>query len=293
MQAALKDISSNGHASPSFAICQRVLHMCHEIIFGDPPTPTTTSPYVTLNLPMQSRFARRKVRHNFEPALAGIGIVLAGVPGMPRLTEIMGQVAIEQGRMEENTHEYRSVEAQDDEIAHGLSPSQNRQINVVDEDLDEDDSPDIDGTHSPVVALQIDAAPKPGTLSRRQTVGAAQTVPALPLHLRNIRRSRASEDPLGQQDTEHSAIPYLSSPSISSARPAPRSATINRADVLLETYDASSQVQLLRSHYCRSEVTIISNESIKLSTHFMNRCNFYLVWKTSVIDYWLSLDQPE
>jgi hypothetical protein len=91
-------------------------------------------------------------------------------------------------------------------------------------------------------------------LTRRRTVAAAQTVPALHLHLRTIQRSQASEDPLGQLDTDRVAIPYLSSPSISSARAAPPSASVNLADALLETYDKESQLQLLRSHYCRSEV---------------------------------------
>ncbi|RDB21050.1 Phosphatidylinositol 4-kinase PIK1alpha [Hypsizygus marmoreus] len=264
MQAALKDISSHGHISPSFAICQRVLHMCHEIIFGDPPLPTT-SPYVTLNLPTPSRFARRKVKHNAEPAMVGIGLVLAGAPGMPRLTQIMGEVAIEQGRAEESLNQFRSVESQEDDIARGLSPSQNHQVIVAEpeEEQDDDSSPDIDESQPTIQAPHIEAAPRPGSLARRRTVGAAQTVPALPLHLRSIRRSRASEDPLGQLDTDPIAVPYLSSPSIYSARPAPRSATINRADALLETYDTQSQTQLLRSHYCRSEVQfILSLENI-------------------------------
>ncbi|KAF8077933.1 kinase-like domain-containing protein [Lyophyllum atratum] len=252
MQAALKDLSSSGHGSQSFAICQRVLHMCHEIIFGDPPAPTP-SPYVSLNLPSRSRFARRKVKHHLEPTLVGIGSILAGAPGMPRLTGIMGEVAIEQGRMEENIHTFRSVESQDDDIALGLSPSQVYREN--------DDSPDTDDTHVPHVP-HIDDPPKPGTSGRRRTVGAAQTVPALPLHLRNIRRSRASEDPLGQLDAGIN-VPYLSSPSITSARPTPRSAAVNPADTLLGTYDTQSQVQLLRGHYCRSEVQfLLSLENI-------------------------------
>ncbi|GLB34940.1 putative PI3 PI4-kinase family protein [Lyophyllum shimeji] len=260
MQAALKDLSSAGHESQSFAICQRVLHMCHEIIFGDPPPPTP-SPYIALSSPFQSRFARRKVKPNLEPALVGMGLVLAGAPGMPQVTAIMGEVAIEQGRMEERTHEYRSVEAQDDDIALGLGSSQVYAQNGMDDD-EADDSPDTDDTHtSPVI--HIDDPPKPGTLARRRTVGAAQTVPALPLHLRTVRRSRASEDPLGQLDGDRVDFPYLSSPSITSAQPTPRSAATNRADALLEKYDTQSQAQLLRGHYCRSEVQfLLSLENI-------------------------------
>ncbi|KAG6909700.1 hypothetical protein DXG01_015901 [Tephrocybe rancida] len=262
MQAALQDVSIRGHHTQSFAICQRVLHMCHEIIFGDLPAPTP-SPYGGLTLPLQSRFARRKVKHNTEPAVAGIGLVLAGAPGMPRLTEIMGEVAVEQGRAEENTHDFKSVESQEDDIALGLGPSQTyHRRAAVNEDGDDDDGPESDDTHVSQT-VKLDDAPTPGAFSRRRTVGPAQTVPALPFHLRNIRRSRASEDPLGQYDGDSVTVPYLSTPSISSSRPIPRSATMNRADALLEAYNPESQSQLLRSHYCRSEVQfLLSLENI-------------------------------
>ncbi|KAG6866927.1 hypothetical protein C0991_003843 [Blastosporella zonata] len=256
MQAALQDVSVSGHHTQSFAICQRVLHMCHEIIFGDLPAPTP-SPYGGLTLPSQSRFARRKVKYNIEPAIAGIGLVLAGAPGMPRLTEIMGQVTVEQGRAEENTHDFKSVESQEEDIALGLSPSQTyRRQTTVDEDGDEDDSPESDDTHT-TPPLKLEDAPTPAAFARRRMVGPAQTVPALPLHLRSIRRTRASEDPLGQHDRDPVVVPYLSTPSISSSRPTPCSATMNRVDSLLEAYDPESQSQLLRSHYCRSEVQFL------------------------------------
>ncbi|KAG5634643.1 hypothetical protein H0H81_001281 [Sphagnurus paluster] len=245
MQAALKDISSSGHDSQSFAICQRVLHVCHEIIFSDPPAPTP-APYVSINLPPRSKLARRKVKHHLEPALVGIGLMWAGSPGMPQLTEIIGQVAIEQGRIEDNTHEFRSVESRDEDIALGLSPTQVYHRNNMDDDQDDEDSPDSDDAHGTPIISDV---PVPGARSRRRTVGAAQTVPALPLHLRTMRRSRASEDPLGQLDADQVTIPYSSSPSISSARSTPSSATINRAGALLEIYDKVSQTQLLRGLY--------------------------------------------
>jgi phosphatidylinositol 4-kinase len=184
---------------------------------------------------------------------------------MPLLTETVGHVPIEQGRAEEGMN-IRSVETPDNETAADRRSTQAFQVNVDDDDEDVDDNPDTDEMapasvpHDPVNII------RPGVLTRRQTVGAAQTVPVLPLHLRTIRRSRASEDPLGQLDTDHVAIPYLSSPSISSARPAPRSAAVNLADALLETYDDESQLQLLRSHYCRSEVCLSFREFYHLIT---------------------------
>jgi hypothetical protein len=255
MQAALKDISSHGHNTPSFAVCQRVLHACHEIIFGDPAP--HASPYGQLSLPSKSRFSRRKVKQNLEPAIIGIGMVLAGTPAIPQLTQIMGQVALEQGRIEESSNAFRGFSTEEENIASG---SQNHQ-NFSEEDQEEDDSPDSDDTHTPAVAVRI---PNASTMTlpnlpTRRTVKAAQTVPALPLHLGSIRRSRSSQDPFGQLDSDVS-IPYSSSPSIYSARPSIPSATMSRGDALLGTYDPQTQAQLLRGHYCRSEVCTSFNQ---------------------------------
>ncbi|KAJ3779291.1 kinase-like protein [Lentinula raphanica] len=257
MQAALKDLSSSPHDSSSFAVCQRVLHRCHEIIFGD--LPPQIAPYSTINLPFRSLFPRKKIKSHVEPAFIGIGMILAGVPAMPRLTEAMGEVAIEQGRAEDrNTADLRkSIESDDEDTTIPMS-----QINsAVDDDETEPESNENPNPPSP-----DSASSEPAILTRRRAMGPAQTMPALPLHLRGLQRSRRSEDPLGQLDAEHkeTVTPYQSSPSISSsARPPLRTASYSHADTLLQTYDIPSQVHLLKGHYCRSEVQfILSLESI-------------------------------
>lgn len=250
MQAALKDLSLSHHDSQPFLTCQRVLHNCHEIIFGDLP-PQTASPYVTLNLPFRSRYARRKIRHNAEPVIVGIGVLLAGVPVMPQLTTIMGEVAIEQGRVDDESKEFRSVESQDDQLATGQRSDSSSQSEDAQDEQDDEKTSD-DGSPSVVLVSQGQATWRP--MKRRSTIGAAQTVPALPLHLQNIRRSRASEDPLGQLDSEQAPTPFQSSPSITSSRPPPPPNLANLSESLLGQYDAPSQSELLRGHYCRSEV---------------------------------------
>ncbi|KAJ3744697.1 kinase-like protein, partial [Lentinula detonsa] len=255
MQAALKDLSSSPHDSSSFVICQRVLHKCHEIIFGDLPPPTT--PYSTINIPFRSLFPRKKVKSHAEPAFIGIGVVLAGVPAMPRLTEIMGEVAIEQGREEDKaTAELRrSIESDDEDTTLAFGQIKNLADDETEPESNEDNSPPSSDS----------ASSEPAILTRRRAMGPAQTVPALPLHLRGLRRSRRSEDPLGQLDAEHkeTVTPYQSSPSISSARPPLRTASYSHADALLQNYDIPSQIHLLKGHYCRSEVQfILSLENI-------------------------------
>ncbi|KAL0581710.1 Phosphatidylinositol 4-kinase pik1alpha (PI4-kinase)(PtdIns-4-kinase) [Marasmius crinis-equi] len=244
MQAALQDFIHP--ESKSFSICQRVLHKCHDIIFSD--LPPVSSPYATLSLPFRSRFARKKIKHHTEPAIVGIGMVLAGTPALPKLTEIMGEVAIEQGRIEEEGAEMRSIQTKGDDLATGST--------VIMQEGQDDDETDADADDSEPVRNDI-LPPNPADQSRRTTVGPAQTVPALPLHLQNIRRSRNSEDPLGQLDAEPVASPYQSSPSISSRPLASRTSSHNYADTLLQTYDIQSQIHLLKSHYCRSEVRFI------------------------------------
>jgi phosphatidylinositol 4-kinase len=259
MQAALRDLSSSPNRSQSFIICQRVLHKCHEIIFADLPPPAPT-PYSALSLSFQSRFSRKKVKPYFEPAVIGIAMILAGTPGMPQLTEIMGEVAVEQGRVEEDGAQFKSVESLDEEAAsYGSPTSSNLSLDEDEDDLDQFDENRTRRNFtrsSPALVFSNETSSththSPG---RRRTVEAAQTTPALPLHLRHIRRSTQSDDPLGQLDAESiTTNPYQSTPSILSARLPQRTTSISMADALLANYDMPSQVHLLRSQYCRSEV---------------------------------------
>lgn len=246
MQATLSDLSTN-RSSQSFVICQRVLHKCHEIVFGDQLLPST-SPYSGFNLPAYTR--RRKVNHHAEPIFVGLGVLLAGTPAMPRLAEIVGQVAIEQGRIDEEGEPLRGFQSNTDDLPYSPSPAPSQNDDVFDNDASSSIEEEISPPPLPKVVEPIETK----TLGRRRTLG-AQTLPALPLHLQTIRKPRLSEsDPLGQSDAESAVMPYQSSPSIASARTPLRTAAANRADVLLSNYDQQSQMHLLRGHYYLSEV---------------------------------------
>ena len=129
MSAALRDLIATRATNPQpFMICQRVLHRCHEIIFGDAPDPSQspykslpTTPYASTVVVARSasrktpgarmgeaarraatglrdRCRQQKVNAHIPATLVGMGVVLAGAPGMPDLVEMTGQVAITQGR---------------------------------------------------------------------------------------------------------------------------------------------------------------------------------------------------
>ncbi|KAG6376167.1 kinase-like protein [Boletus reticuloceps] len=261
MQASLQDFSATP-TSQSFLVCQRTLHRCHEIIFAELP-PAPSGPYSGLTLSYRSPFARRKVKPCAEPALVGIGLVLAGVPALPALTEVMGEVALRQGRTDDDGANIRSVEEGDD-LAHAIP---------VDTDSGEDDDnpsdvkPENEHTEESGEPTANDSEKRTTTRSiplRRRTIVAAQTSPAL-IHLRNVHRSRLSEDPLDQQDPPPGRVvsPYQSSPSISSSPSPLKQNTLATADALLQRYDIQSQSHLLRSQYCRSELQfILTLESI-------------------------------
>ncbi|GMK54237.1 hypothetical protein CspeluHIS016_0108230 [Cutaneotrichosporon spelunceum] len=111
MQSALRDLTPTRTTNPRpFLICQRVLHSCHEILFGDPPP--TRSPYRSLptssdayrSLPTSSDADAPpetsppvRVNAHAAAALVGMGVMLAGV-GMPGLTALAGEWAVTQGR---------------------------------------------------------------------------------------------------------------------------------------------------------------------------------------------------
>ncbi|KIK47072.1 hypothetical protein CY34DRAFT_799766 [Suillus luteus UH-Slu-Lm8-n1] len=263
MQASLQDLSSSP-SSPSFQVCQRTLQRCHEIIFGDLPTPVS-SPYSGLDMPFQACFLRRKVKPYVEPALVGLGLILAGTPAMPKLTKIMGEVALQQGRADEGGSDLKSAHA-DNDVPSGLGKTTRNDSGDDDDNgsdgKNEDDltassrersSNDICASHGPAVSQ------KRTILKRRRTIVAAQTSPAL-VHLQNMHRSTLSEDPLDQLDPSQPArvaSPYQSSPSIPSTQHPFRQSTLNFGDSLLQRYDLDSQAHLLRSHYYCSEVQFL------------------------------------
>lgn len=266
MQAYLKELSPTRHGSESFHICQRVLNQCHEMIYGD--LPASGTPYSTLSIPSLPGMLRRKVKPNATPALVGIGVVLAGAPVMPSLTEIMGEVAIEQGRFDDQGGDLRSLDNPDGLVR---TRSDGAADDSRDEDQDDISDPE-DGAPNTGNAKQFSQPPisvarsnseqtaRPGTRtrSRSQTV-AAQTSPQLPLHLKTLRKPRLSEDPFGQNDAPFSVSiaspsPFQSTPTFSASRHVRRPNSLNTAEALLHKYDAPAQKYLLRSHFCRSEV---------------------------------------
>jgi hypothetical protein len=129
MQAALRDLTVTRSTNPRpFMICQRVLHRCHEIIFGDSPD-SSQSPYKSLPTTpygssatvngtsgpntdrrkiastarraatgLRDRYRQQKVNAHIPAAIIGISVVLAGTPALPELTEMIGEVAVMQGR---------------------------------------------------------------------------------------------------------------------------------------------------------------------------------------------------
>lgn len=260
MQATLNDLAKTRRNTQAFAICQHALHKCHEIIFGDLP-PQASSPYSSLNLPLLSRFARKRVRPHVQPVLVGLGMILAGAPGMPALTPIMGEVAVEQGRVDDEGRDIKSFETAEDDLPQSIGGQLQQSPTSATDDSDEDVNSSehlpsapplraVDDHHTLVVAI-----PKT-PLSRRSTITAAQTSPALPFQILDLRRSRASEDPLGQLDqspARSSQTPSQSSPSLTVTK-RHRFGAYNSIDTIMQKYDLQAQMHLLRGHFCRSEV---------------------------------------
>jgi hypothetical protein len=257
MQAALYDLSAKRIASAtgpnsSFAVCQRVLRACHELVFGDPPQ-RPTGPYGSSSLPSSSDpilllpRRRKRVKTQVVPAFIGIGLALAGAPALPMLTAVAGEMALEQGRVDHEGHDLRSLQQEEAAAGSSTPPLKSPEEEVESPALMEN------GDSSPATP---DSSMAPS--SSMPLVFAAKTHPSLPLHLLDFPRSRASVDPLGQMDSLPSSAPSHSSPSLPSTafsrhRPSPA----HSVDATLHRYDLPAQAELLRSHYCRSELRFL------------------------------------
>ena len=255
MQAALHDLALTRRETPSFVVCQRVLQKCHEIIFGDLPPPIP-APYASLSVPSRSRFLRKKIKPRLEPALVGIGCVLASVPGMPQLAEVTGKVAVEQGRWEDSSTRHRPVNGHaEDEVAPGQGPAAPPSPEEEESEEEEDYTPTKTSNTSRTKPTNKSSSSLITGRRRERSVGAAQTTPALhhTLGMEKLSLSKAAEDPLGQLD-EPAPSHFVSAPVISDSQRHPLRPNMQPADILLQKYDVYSQSLLLRSHYLRGEV---------------------------------------
>ncbi|WWD19346.1 hypothetical protein CI109_103805 [Kwoniella shandongensis] len=326
MQAALRDLTPSRLTSPrSFHICQRILHRCHEIIFGDPPEPSR-SPYRSLpqspsstslttngarSRTLPSRLARKvgmaggggmRVNPHIGPALVGIGVMVASTPGIHGLVELAGDWAVTQGRrpIDDADSSRAMVEA---DVGGGADVSTPSRITAVRQKSNDDDGDDSEGdgeevaSPQPMSAILNRLSPKPTSplqhpASMVHIHHPAQTAPSLytPPHSPSPNAStpsanghspRKGSDPFGQL-TPNPTLNTSGGPSRSSTPPnrpqhqhfysvpelsvSRSGSSSNRlypgdrpppAEVLLATYDIDAQRQLLRSHYCRSEIRFL------------------------------------
>ena len=303
MQAALHDLTPTRETNPRpFLICQRVLHRCHEIIFGDPPEPSR-SPYRSLpHSPPNSSAAliasktmrsllgvgspdeavRLPVRINphAAPSLVGMGVIISAM-GMPGLKDSAGEWAVLQGRRtwDEGGETRARVEAEQGGGADAPRRETNRKLvqQLGSNSSDEDDIP-RDGPRSAPIRGHSSPYPHPAStlpnLSPRSSIaepGVSGQTPNSP--------SLKGEDPFSQsavsagsntpptylsaypRHNPSSSVPELATSSQGHQASAlrrlnPQDRTAN-PDMLLAAYSLDAQRQLLRSHYCRSEVRFL------------------------------------
>lgn len=273
MQAYLKDLALAPNHSQAFSTCRRILHRCHEIIFEDVPG-FVNGPYSNMKVHSQRYVSRKRVKYNVEPVVIGLACVLAGAPGLPKFTEVMGPVAIEQGR-EEDAEDLRSIQGTNEK-------------DIVQSPIAQQESPDDDVNEQPtnddetVLTNNDDEAPRDPKLQKHK---AAQTTPAFSTVFDGIRRSEAAEDPFGQLDAPTpSRILSRSSPVI--ATKTATSGSGNLVDDILRDYDKPMQSRLLRVHYCRSEVCSGRRYNLKLSNTIVDPiCPFTGEYFKSSSDY--------
>lgn len=249
MQASLRDFSNANHNPESRLICQRTLLMCHELIFGEIPPPSTSA-YPGLSFPRFPQFSRKKVKPRLYPALLGMSVMLASSPGLPALSRVMGEVAVEQGRLDQHGEDVKSLERYEDDLVPGRTMSSyERPV-----EGDEVDSPEEDEEvpeDSPASAnFENNIAGK----QHREMNRAVRTSPNLALLRKEERPPRFSDDPLGQMDPTTPPAMTQSVPSLSSIKQTHQSSLSDASEVLLNRYDFGSQIHLLRYHFYRSEV---------------------------------------
>ncbi|KAI0306560.1 kinase-like domain-containing protein [Multifurca ochricompacta] len=201
MQASLRDFPSTHHNPDSFLICQRILLMCHELIFGDIPPPTTSA-YPGLSSPSLPRFSRKRVKPHLYPALIG-----------------MSMISVEQGRVDKQGSDLKSLERHEDVLVRGRVASSYEQYTEDDEadsaleDVEDAEIPD----RSPALFEGANVEGRAtGGRQQSEMIRAVRTSPSLSLPRKEEPLPRFSDDPLGQLDPVPSpavtqSVPFLPS----------------------------------------------------------------------------------
>ena len=316
MQAALRDLTPTRVTNPRpFAICQRVLHGCHEIIFGDPPEPSR-SPYRSLPhsppasasvlLSPSSVHARRtgvdekarpgpvRVNQHVLPAMLGMGVMLAG-PGMKGLTDLAGEWAVLQGRKPRDDEDEGRARVEVEKGGGADMPAARsitgRKASEEMETSDEEKTPSLD--------------PRTRSTSERGRAGELNNVQAIPITVNRSHQASTTpnlysppllstpvlsqhrsvspspslrpkgEDPFSQEPSSPPQSgpsrpstpprlphqPFHSVPELLSHSAVHRRREHNDRQFpsgnLLAAYSIDAQRQLLRSHYCRTQVRFL------------------------------------
>ena len=203
---------------------------------------------------------RRKVKPNVQPALVGLGTILASCPGLPVLAQVVGDTAVEQGRYTDprifTTGPIRSEDAglplsgsKEDMVPGPDAASEVSEDELT--DLEQSDTEqDVEAYGRSLIAAR-DAAVQSGltplieppspSISRRNTVGSPS-----PKHLGKPDRRSAHR-------RTSSSRPTPSPPSLSHASSFDFTSTLNQS--------AAYQSRLLRSHYLHSQVQFLQTLS--------------------------------
>lgn len=292
MQTALHDLMPTRTTNPrAFNTCQRVLHKCHEILFGDPPEPSRSpyrslspSPYPssavlgqTLNSELYAPATEplvppARVNPHAFSAIVGMSAMIAG-PGMPGLTGLVGEWAVLQGRKPIDHEQESRSRVEVDRTGGADAPRDGKWDRMAGARQVESDGSDDEEGRRPLPRRALSTGEALHTEPARP--------PLLPSHTSPLIRANESapafhpeadmrgRDPFGQGSGTPPAPPprllpihqpFHSVPELPSAGGLNRRGTPGRppsADNLLATYSLEAQRQLLKSHYCRSEIRFL------------------------------------
>lgn len=192
------------------------------------------------------------------PAIIGVSMVFAGSPGLPALSRVMGEVAVEQGRIDWQGRDVKSLERYEDDLARGnaVSPyERDIEDDELDSPLELDDAKDAE-VPEPSPTPSAGVKPENGIAGRQQRKvnRAVRTSPDLSFPRKEDRLPRFSDDPLGQLDPITPPGVTQSVPSLPAGKRSHQPSYSNASEALLSMYDFGSQIHLLRCHFCRSEV---------------------------------------
>ncbi|PVF98922.1 kinase-like protein [Serendipita vermifera] len=258
-QASLNDLALKRNTE-SFAVCSRVLQAVTYIIFAEPSSQTDGR-----NRRLLPIIPRKKIKPHLGPALVGLGTVWASCPALPIVSEVIGDIAVEQGRYIDFKSVTSGPSAVEEATVPMQSTSEKENDTQTDDPWDGDSEDEIEESGEDEMGQDVEAYGR-ALIAARASVGKlGQSLLIEPPSPSLVRRNTVNLTE-NEKDASQRKRRTPTHRRTATSRPTVSTSSLDNAEFRIDTssqplFSNAYQSRLLRSHYLHSEVQFLQTLS--------------------------------